>query len=186
VRLGVLEDKRDRHLQDMIDVNKEGGIRERSMEEKLHILEGDRNLQLADKTDLNSKVEMLREVVERYKEDLVGKDILIKKFESENHELHKVLQAKKDVIQSEINNMLIDHKSERKSWEDTREGIFLGLKYFLGQLRRIQELECILRGSELENSKLRNDYQRLADILQTNITRVIYQTFTDTENLEGS
>ena len=93
----MLEDKRDRHLRDMIDVNKEGGIRERSMEEKLHLLEGDRNLHLADKTDLNSKVEMLREVVERYKEDLVGKDILIKKFEAENHELHKVLQAKKDV-----------------------------------------------------------------------------------------
>lgn len=110
--------------------------------------------------------------METLKEDLANRDRLYAKLDEENTELHKIIQGKKDIIHKEINNLIIEHKSERKNFEDTRES----------QLRRIQELERILRGCELENSKLRNDYQRLADILQTNITRTIYQTFVDTES----
>ena len=45
------------------------------------------------------------------------------------------------------------------------------------QHQKIQELERILRLHEVEIARMKQDYQKLTDILQTNITKAIYQTF---------
>lgn len=48
-----------------------------------------------------------------------------------------------------------------------------------GQQRKLEELERLLRVKETLLLDMRADMQRLADILQTNVTRAIYETFVD-------
>lgn len=43
----------------------------------------------------------------------------------------------------------------------------------------MEELERLLRVKDSQLLDMRADMQRLADILQTNVTRAIYETFVD-------
>lgn len=124
VRIGVLEEKREKHMREVVDNYKESSFRESKIQEQLLKTEGENNVLLADKKNFEARVEELTDVVERLKEDLGDKERLMVKLEDENSELHRVLQGKKDLIQQEINNLVIEHKGERKNWEDLREGIY--------------------------------------------------------------
>ena len=44
----------------------------------------------------------------------------------------------------------------------------------------MEELERIVRMKEAEVGDMRMDLQKLADVLQTNTTKAIYETFVDT------
>ena len=108
-------------MKEVLELNVHGSANEKKLQEKLFIVEGDRNVYQNDKKQLKTRCDELSQLVETLKEDLANRDRLYAKLDEENTELHKIIQGKKDIIHKEINNLIIEHKSERKNFEDTRE-----------------------------------------------------------------
>lgn len=59
------------------------------------------------------------------------------------------------------------HEEDKLSWRQGKEI----------QRAKILDLERRLRESEAEYNCLKTDYQKLADLLQNNISKVVYETF---------
>ena len=59
------------------------------------------------------------------------------------------------------------HEEDKLAWRQGKEI----------QRAKILDLERRLRESESEYNCLKTDYQKLADLLQNNISKVVYETF---------
>ena len=62
-----------------------------------------------------------------------------------------------------------DHAQERREWEEEREH----------EVKRRHEMERALRKSNGDNIRLRQEYQRLAELLQASVSKSILHTFTE-------
>jgi len=67
----------------------------------------------------------------------------------------------------EHHKMIGVHEEDKLSWRQGKEM----------QRAKILDLERRLREAEAEYNSLKTDYQKLADLLQNNISKVVYETF---------
>lgn len=105
---------------------------------------------------------------EKLKNDLDLKDTIIEKLQKEINTVNEQIEMKKQFGREQIDKTIAEQRSEKLNWDAERDA----------QIRHIQELERALRGSHTENSRLRAEYQRLSEVVQTNLNKTVYETFT--------
>lgn len=122
-RINALEEAREEYARRLSEENREGQHREKKLQENILKLEAELNHQNSENVTLKGTLDEYRETNNKFKADLVSKDLKIGNLERENNELHQILNNKKENHTSEIDNLLQEHKRERISWDNLREGI---------------------------------------------------------------
>ena len=84
-------------------------------------------------------------------------------------------QYGRETNQNEIDKIVAGHRLERKSWEETERAL----------KNRLIEMERELERSREESKKFKGEYNRMKDLIQGNVKRIITQTFQDHENTRG-
>lgn len=114
----------------------------------------------------NKEYELINE---KFKNDLRHKDNIIEKLENEINNLNELIDKKKFENKKYIEKFIIEFNDDKANWESEKEN----------QNRKIFEMQENLRSCDMENMRLRHDYQRLAEILQSSLNRSILETFTN-------
>jgi len=97
------------------------------------------------------------------------KDSVIEKLQNEINQQIEQIELKKKAGEQQLDRMLGEQAEEKKSWGEEREG----------QMAHIEELEKILRQGNLENARLKQEFLRLSELVQANVVKSIYSTFTE-------
>ena len=121
-RLSALEQAREEHSRKLAADFNEGQHREKKLQDNLLGLEADNNKLISENMSLKNHNEELRQTNDRLKAEIVAKDIKISNLDRENIELHQILNNKKEHHSQEVDNLLREHKQERISWDNLREG----------------------------------------------------------------
>lgn len=121
-RIKALEEAREEYARRISEENREGQNRERKLQENLLKLEAEANQLKSENMTLRGTLQELTEANNKLKADIVSKDLKIGNLERENHELHQVLNNKKQHHTNEVDTLLMEHKRERISWDNLREG----------------------------------------------------------------
>lgn len=90
----------------------------------------------------------------------------VEKLNIELNELNSNLNNRKGFSLDEIKNLMEDHQNEKDEWEKIRES----------QYYKIQEYERQLRQKSLEMEGLRKQFYKISEILQTNVSKSVYET----------
>lgn len=90
----------------------------------------------------------------------------MEKLNIELNELNSNLNNRKGFSLDEIKNLMEDHQNEKDEWEKIRES----------QYYKIQEYERQLRQKSLEMEGLRKQFYKISEILQTNVSKSVYET----------
>ncbi|EAR96924.1 hypothetical protein TTHERM_00194160 (macronuclear) [Tetrahymena thermophila SB210] len=133
----------------------------RVLEEELQNLKA----QNQEFTQKNSEFKILSE---KLKNDLDLKDTIVEKLQKEINTVNEQIEMKKQFAREQIEKTIKEQREEKLHWDAERDA----------QIRHIQELERALRASHTENSRLRGEYQRLAETVQSNLNKAVYDTFT--------
>jgi len=124
------------------------------------------------KGEVNTNIEQYNR--ERLRNESLSNEHLIKegqtnKMEGEIRELQKTLQTKEVLNREHVEQLNREYEDERVRWEESRST----------QTSRLADLEKQLRQSQSELSKLRQDFQRLQEMMTSNLTQAVHRTFSE-------
>jgi len=106
---------------------------------------------------------------ESQQNDIMLRDNTILKLESDLRELTKTLNTRELTYQEQIEIVKREHSDDTDRWEDTKGTL----------TKRINDLERQNRQIQSELNKVRNDMQRLSELLVTNLSQTVYRTFSE-------
>jgi len=106
---------------------------------------------------------------ESQQNDIMLRDNTILKLESDLRELTKTLNTRELTYQEQIEIVKREHGDDTERWEDTKGTL----------TKRINDLERQNRQIQSELNKVRNDMQRLSELLVTNLSQTVYRTFSE-------
>jgi len=119
--------------------------------------------------DLKDQISISTSEIERLQGDLRGKDSIIAKLQTEMQSIRDEISRNKDISTQEINRLVGKNEGDIKRFQEYER-----------QLKaRIAELERMLKASQADTSKAKNDLERLKQQVTGNIDRTITQTFVD-------
>ena len=91
------------------------------MQEHILMLDASSNKHKSENMALNTRVEEQTAIIEKLRSDIVSKDLKMNGLQNENNELHMLLNNKKQSNRGDMDQIIKDHKQERKDWEELRE-----------------------------------------------------------------
>jgi len=106
---------------------------------------------------------------ESQQNEIMVRDNTIIKLESDIRELQKALNGKEITYQEQIDLLKREQGDDTNRFEDTKSTL----------TKRIADLERQNRQANSELNKLRNDMQRLSELLVTNLSQTVYKTFSE-------
>lgn len=126
----------------------------------------------AEETRLKNEIEELKKKGIQAHEDIQARDTAISSLRLENENLRKDLERTRDAQRQ-------DHERFNKEFDDQkkRHAEFLHFSE-----ERNQELEKLLRTAEEESSALRSEIERIKNVLQGNIGKIIAKSFSSKES----
>ena len=100
--------------------------------------------------------------------DLENKNLAnqTEKLNVELNELNSNLNNRKTFSLDEIKSLMEEHQNEKEEWEKIRES----------QYYKIQDHERQLRQKNVEMEGLRKQFYKISEILQTNVSKSVYET----------
>ena len=109
----------------------------------------------------------LEAVLDKLGTELKMKDNLIEKLEHEINDLNEMIENFKKENKDHFQELTGEYREEVRNLQAEKEG--LNAKLF--------DLQNSMRGCTGENLRLRHEYQRLADLLQSALNRSVLETF---------
>jgi len=106
---------------------------------------------------------------ESQQNDIMLRDNTILKLESDLRELTKTLNTRELTYQEQIEIGKREHSDDAERWDETKSTL----------TKRINDLERQNRQIQSELNKVRNDMQRLSELLVTNLSQTVYRTFSE-------
>lgn len=106
---------------------------------------------------------------ESQQNEIMVRDNTIIKLESDIRELQKVLNGKEITYQEQIDLLRREQGDDAGRFEETKSTF----------TRRIADLERQNRQLNSELNKLRNDMQRVSELLVSNLSQTVYKTFSE-------
>ena len=104
---------------------------------------------------------------EKFKNDLRLKDNIAEKLETEINNLNELMEKKKIDNRKYLMKYITEFKEDRNNYEIEKENMN----------KKNYELQNVIRNQEAENTRLRHEYQRLAEALQSALNKSILDTF---------
>eukprot|EP01015_Nassula_variabilis_P035734 TRINITY_DN9041_c0_g1_i2.p2 TRINITY_DN9041_c0_g1~~TRINITY_DN9041_c0_g1_i2.p2 ORF type:complete len:192 (+),score=46.71 TRINITY_DN9041_c0_g1_i2:64-639(+) len=168
-KLAVLEESRNVAERKHEDALREWGARERSLSEKGIACEAELEQARAELHAMKEELQATRLSLEKTRSDLALKEDVVQKLESENSELQSFLKYKRELSNDQLQSIIEDHDHEKDQW--------MGQKMDLE--KKLESKDQMCRGLQMELNKARYDYQRLAELLQSNVSKAIYNCFAE-------
>jgi len=110
--------------------------------------------------------------VQKQHSEIMSKDVTIKNLEGEVERVRSEIQRLADMQVVQIDNFKREYEGERRRFEDNERQL----------VGRIEETERRLVESQSETVKITREYERLVEIMQGNVSRVIQDTFSIHKN----
>lgn len=168
-KISAIEESHDIYLKRNHELIAEYEIKDKENLEELQKLDDElSNLQMEQETFIKNQNEF-KLIADKLKGELDLKKTIIDKLEKEINSQNEQIETKKKFGMQQLKRTQDEQESERKTWQDERDG----------QLTQIEKLEESLRISNSENSRLRQEYMRLSEIVQANVNKAIFQTFSE-------
>lgn len=121
--------------------------------------------------DLRNQLALLRSETDKQRSDLANRDSIINRLESELVSHQRETDRFRESHSSEVNRLKIDHDADLRRFHDLER-----------ELRnRNAECEKRLKYVDEDNIRLKLEYDRMKDLLSGNISKVISQTFGDSD-----
>ena len=105
--------------------------------------------------------------IQKQHSEIMSRDATIKNLEGEVERMRTEIQRLADMQVVQIDNFKREYENERRRFEDNERQMVL----------RVEETERRLAESQQETIKITREYERLVDIMQGNVSRVIQDTF---------
>ena len=96
------------------------------------------------------------------------KEISFEKLQAEINSLNEQIELKKKYNKEQVDRVLNEQAYEKNKSAADRQT----------QLNKLAELERVLRASQIENTRLRQEYVALAETVQLNVSKAIESVFT--------
>jgi len=119
-----------------------------------------------------SEVNQANIVIQKQSSEISAKDGTIAQLESETERLRSEIQRLADMQVSQIDNFKREYEVEKRRFEENERQLIL----------KIEEIERRLVESQNETIKVTREYDRLVEIMQGNVSRVIQDTFSTHKN----
>ena len=120
-----------------------------------------------DDTGKLERMKELETVLDKQGTELKMKDNLIEKLEHEINDLNEMIENFKKENKDHFQELTGEYREEVRNLQAEKEG--LNAKLF--------DIQNAMRGCTGENLRLRHEYQRLADLLQSALNRSVLETF---------
>ena len=118
---------------------------------------------------LTQKIRELEMLIDKYNTDMKLKDNLIEKLEHEINDLNDMIESFKNENKDHFQIINDEHRQEIKFLQDDKEIINA----------KLHDIQNAMRNCSTENMRLRHEYQRLADFLQSTLNKSVMETFTN-------
>ena len=116
---------------------------------------------------ISQRMKELETVLDKQGTELKMKDNLIEKLEHEINDLNEMIENFKKENKDHFQELTGEYREEVRNLQAEKEG--LNAKLF--------DIQNAMRGCTGENLRLRHEYQRLADLLQSALNRSVLETF---------
>jgi len=138
-----------------------------------HIQFGNELTRLGGEIDrYRSEINQANNVIQKQNSEIHSKDGIISKLEGDIERLRSEIQRLADMQVSQIDNFKREYEVEKRRFEENERQLVL----------RIEDTERRLVESQNETIKITREYDRLVEIMQGNVSRVIQDTFSTHKN----
>lgn len=168
-RMKVLEENREKINKKSKDLMRDIKEAEGHRLNNNNTLQQELNEYKAEKEKLEERNKESENILEKFRSELEMKENLIEKLEHEVNDLNEMIEGFKHDNKEQFHKLTVEHIEEIKNIQNEKEE--LHAKMF--------EMQNALRQCTSENMRLRHDYQRLADILQSALNKSVVDTFSE-------
>ncbi len=126
----------------------------------------------ADMDRLRNELQQSQAVVQKQNNEISARDSSISRLESDVERFRAEIQRITDMHVQQIDNFKRDYENERRRFEDVERQLH----------QRIEEYDRKLVESQNETIRVTREYDRLVEIMQGNVSRVIQDTFLSHKN----
>lgn len=168
-RMKVLEEGREKINKKSKDLMREIKEAEGHRLNNNNTLQQELNEYKAEKERLEEKNKENENIVEKFRSELEMKENLIEKLEHEVNDLNEMIEGFKHDNKEHFHKLTAEHEEEIKNIQNDKEKLHA----------KMYEMQNALRQCTSENMRLRHDYQRLADILQSALNKSVVETFSE-------
>ncbi|CAK94313.1 unnamed protein product (macronuclear) [Paramecium tetraurelia] len=168
-KIRAMEEARDLIIKRNADAAREYDERILNGKQEVQVLYDELERLKNQNKDFIRQNQELRQKCDSLKQQAKVKESAVEKYESEINTLNAQIEQKRKMQSDSLNQLLNEQKIDRQAWENER----------IQQTERIHSLEKALRESHAENTRLRQEYQRLGELLQFNVSNALHQAFQD-------
>ena len=116
--------------------------------------------------DYKNQIVQLTSALNKIKADVFDKENIIKRMEEAVYHFEKEIQHNKDIHNEQLQRLMIEHDKDVARWEQTEQNLNL----------KVIDMERMYKNSLAELHQAQNEYNRLSDILQGNVSQAISRT----------
>merc|ERR1712110_806921 len=133
--------------------------KERDLHDQYIGMENEINKLRMENTDLINDLNAANVTIDKSKADLLLRENSLHKLEADISEIQRELHQEREKHRGACDHLMGEHQNERNAWERMKHN----------QDQRIKELDGMLHDCEHELGTVRANYERLCQMLQSNV-----------------